>query len=109
MGMIDRQAVAHDIGHSFRIGGVPCSPSYTTLDASGNNSLALRTLFSQEMIKNGVLMPWIALAFRHGDDELNFTEHAIDRSFAIYRKALDYGVDKFLEGPSIKPVFRKFN
>ena len=109
MGLIDRQAVAHDIGHSFRIGGVPCSPSYTTLDASGNNSLALRTLFSQEMIKNGVLMPWIALAFRHGDDELNFTEHAIDRSFAIYRKALDYGVDKFLEGPSIKPVFRKFN
>jgi glutamate-1-semialdehyde 2,1-aminomutase len=64
--MMERQAQAHGIGHSFKVGGVSCSPFYLTLDTSGANSLALRTLFSQEMIRNGVLMPWIAFSYRHG-------------------------------------------
>jgi len=34
---------------------------------------------------------------------------AIERSFAVYRKALEEGVDKYLVGPAIKPVFRKHN
>lgn len=107
--MMQRQADAHCIAHSFKVGGIPCSPYYLTLDASGANSLGLRTLFSQEMIRNGVLMPWIALAYRHGEDELATTEHAIDQTFAVYRRALEEGVDKYLEGPIIKPVFRKHN
>jgi glutamate-1-semialdehyde 2,1-aminomutase len=109
MAMMRRQADVHCIGNSFRVGGVPCSPFYVTLDPSGANSLALRTLFSQEMIRNGVLMPWIALSYRHGDVELAATERAIEKTFATYRRALDDGVEKHLEGPVIKPVFRKHN
>jgi glutamate-1-semialdehyde 2,1-aminomutase len=109
MAVMERQAAAHGIGDCFKVGGVPCSPFYTTLDRKGANSLALRTLFSQEMIRNGVLMPWIALAYRHGDAELTATEHALDRALAVYRLALDEGVDKYLQGPVIKPVFRKYN
>ena len=107
--MLQRQADAHGIGHSFKVGGIPCSPYYLTLDASGASSLGLRTLFSQEMIRNGVLMPWIALSYRHGDAELAATEQAIERTFVVYGKALEEGVDKYLEGPVIKPVFRKYN
>jgi len=107
--MMERQAQAHGISHSFKVGGVSCSPFYVTLDASGNHSLPLRTLFSQEMIQNGVLMPWIALSYRHGPAELEATERAIERSFSVYRRALDEGIDKFLVGPAIKPVFRKYN
>ena len=107
--MMQRQAETHNIGNSFKVGGISCSPYYLTLDATGANSLALRTLFSQEMIRNGVLMPWIALSYRHGEEELAATEQAVDRAFAVYRKALDEGVDKYLEGPIIKPVFRKHN
>ncbi|MDO8463829.1 MAG: glutamate-1-semialdehyde 2,1-aminomutase [Gallionella sp.] len=107
--MMQRQADAHGIGHSFKAGGVPCSPYYLTLDASGANSLGLRTLFSQEMIRNGVLMPWITLAYRHGEEELAITERAIDQTFSIYCKALEEGVGKYLEGPIVKPVFRKYN
>jgi len=107
--MMQRQADAHGIGHSFKAGGIPCSPYYLTLDSSGANSLGLRTLFSQEMIRNGVLMPWIALSYRHGDAELAATEQAIDLSFGVYRKALEEGVGKYLNGPVIKPVFRKHN
>jgi glutamate-1-semialdehyde 2,1-aminomutase len=108
--MMQRQADAHGVGHSFKIGGVSCSPNYITLDsATGINSLALRTLFSQEMIRNGVLMPWIALSYRHDEAEFAATERAVDQTFMIYRKALKEGVEKYLEGPVIKPVFRKYN
>lgn len=107
--MMQRKAVEHGIGDNFKAGGIPCSPYYLTKDSAGANSLALRTLFSQEMIRNGVLMPWIALSYRHGEEELIATEHALDQAFKIYRKALDQGVEKYLNGPAIKPVFRKHN
>ena len=107
--MIETQAEAHNISDSFKVGGITCSPYYLTLDSSGTNSLALRTLFSQEMIRNGVIMPWIALSYRHGEKELAATEKAIDKAFSVYRCAMDEGVDKYLEGSVIKPVFRKHN
>lgn len=107
--MMQRQAEAHGIGHSFKVGGIACSPYYLTLDNTGANSLGLRTLFSQEMIRNGVLMPWIALSYRHGGEELVATERAIDQAFKVYRLALEEGVEKYLNGPAIKPVFRKYN
>lgn len=109
MAMMQQQAESHGIGGSFRVGGAACSPYYLTLDDAGAPSLPLRTLFAQEMIRNGVLMPWIALSYRHGDAELALTERAIDQAFAVYRRALAEGVDKYLEGPVMKPVFRKFN
>jgi glutamate-1-semialdehyde 2,1-aminomutase len=109
MAMMQHKAEAHGIGHCFKVGGIACSPYYITLDQSGANSLALRTLFSQEMIRNGVLMPWIALSYRHGKEELAATENAIDQSFKVYRRAIEEGVEKYLKGAVIKPVFRKFN
>jgi glutamate-1-semialdehyde 2,1-aminomutase len=107
--MMQRQAEAHGIAHSFKVRGIPCSPYYMTEDEKGANSLALRTLFSQEMIRQGVLMPWIALSYRHGEVELATTEQAVDRAFTTYARALKEGVGKYLEGSAIKPVFRKFN
>jgi glutamate-1-semialdehyde 2,1-aminomutase len=107
--MMRRKTEEHGIADSFKVGGIACSPYYLTQDSTGANSLALRTLFSQEMVRNGVMMPWIALCYRHDEEELTVTERAIDLSFAVYRKALDEGVGKYLEGPVIKPVFRQYN
>jgi glutamate-1-semialdehyde 2,1-aminomutase len=107
--MMQNKARQHGIDDYFKVGGASCSPYYLTLDSSGANSLPLRTLFSQEMVRNGVLMPWIALSYKHGAEELVFTEHAIDKTFTIYRKALEDGIDKYLESPVIKPVFRVHN
>ena len=104
-------SMAQDFGleKSFVAGGIPCSPYYLTFDEDGQNSLGLRTLFSQEMIKNGVLMPWIALSYSHQDNELELTGIALERTFEVYRKAVDEGFDKYLDGDIIKPVFRKYN
>lgn len=104
-----RLAQAHGIESSFKVVGIDCLPQYLTFDATGTNSLPLRTLFSQEMVRNGVLMPWIGQCYRHGEEELALTERALDKTFAVYRKAMEEGVDKYLQGPAIKPVFRKYN
>jgi glutamate-1-semialdehyde 2,1-aminomutase len=61
------------------------------------------------MVRNGVLMPWIALCYRHGKEELELTGRALRATLEVYRKALDQGSQAFLQGPAIKPVFRKFN
>ena len=61
------------------------------------------------MIKNRVLMPWIALSFAHNGTELSRTLEAVKASLKIYAQALDDGYEKYLQGAVIKPVFRKYN
>lgn len=92
----------------FMDGGYVCM-NFVTKDNEGNTSLPFRTLFSQEMIKNGILMPWIAVSFAHKEEQLKFTFEALEKVLVVYKKALLEGIDKYLEGPPIKPVFRKYN
>lgn len=98
-----------DIKDFFYMEGNFVSMNYVTKDTTGNISLAFRTLFAQEMIKNGVLIPWVAPSFMHKDEELNFTLEAVENSLKVLKKALEEGINKYLVGPTIKPVFRQFN
>ena len=107
--LMNSTAKKFDLEKNFVAGGIECSPYYLTFDKNGDNSLGLRTLFSQEMIKNGVLMPWIAISYAHGEKELELTKKALESTFKIYRKAVDEGFEKYLIGDVIKPVFRKYN
>lgn len=93
----------------FNMDGPPISMNYSTRDATKTPSLEFRTLFAQEMARNGVLMSWIAVSLSHGETELQMTLEAARKSLQVYAKALNDGVGKFLEGPAVKPVFRKFN
>lgn len=104
-------SIAEDLSISdyFKVVGTPYSPNYITKDNSGNISSVFRTLFSQEMIKNNVLMPWIAMSTSHKKKEIEITMRAAKNALKTYKKSLENGVDKFLEGEAIKPVFRKFN
>ncbi|TGU70598.1 glutamate-1-semialdehyde 2,1-aminomutase [Geomonas terrae] len=104
-------AIAGELGIAdyFKFVGVPCSPNFITKDRSGEVSLAFRTLFVQEMINCGVLMPWVAICYSHQQAELDIALEAGRQSLKVYRKALEQGVDGYLEGRPIKPVFRRFN
>jgi glutamate-1-semialdehyde 2,1-aminomutase len=102
-------AAEYGIADHFKAAGPVVNPYYLTFDRQGRASLELRTLFAQEMIKNGVLMPWLAFSYRHGDAELQITEAALRSAFQTIRRALDDGVGKYLVGPAIRPVFREFN
>ena len=89
--------------------GPPISLNYLTRDAGGQVSLQLRTLLSQELLKRGVMMPWIAVSQSHGEAELRLTLDAMDGALNVYAQALDGGVENFLQGPAIRPVFRSHN
>lgn len=107
-GLLD---LAKEIGiaDQFGVDGPPISMNYVTRDASGAVSMEFRTLFAQEMARNGVLMSWIAVSLSHGDTELQMTLDAARKSLQVYAKALNDGIGKYLEGPAVKPVFRKYN
>jgi glutamate-1-semialdehyde 2,1-aminomutase len=107
--LINGLAREFGVESSLKAAGIPCSPYYTTLDRQGKPSLELRTLFAQEMVRNGVLMPWIALSYRHRDEELSLTGNALRAALGVYSRGLEQSAAALLEGPSIKPVFRKFN
>lgn len=107
--LINGAAKEFGVEKSLQADGIACSPYYTTLDRDGKPSLELRTLLAQEMVRGGVLMPWIALSYRHREPELALTETALRAMLPVYRRALNEGCAGLLEGEAIKPVFRKFN
>lgn len=99
----------YGIEEYFYFEGFPCSPNYVAKNKSRETSLEFRTLFSQEMIKEKVLMPWISTCYAHQNEELEITLNALQKALKTYTHALNEGVDKYLNGRAIQPVFRKFN
>src|SRR5690606_27635703 len=89
-------ALAREAGVAahFEANGIACSPGYVTRDRNGEVSLAFRTLWSQELIKEGVLMPWVALSQAHGEAELDATLTAARKALRVYAAALEDGVEK---------------
>lgn len=106
---ITRLAEETGISNHFEMIGPAICLNYVTRNAAGEVSPGFRTLFAQELIKHGVMMPWIAPSLSHGDTELEITLSAIRNAFKVYAEALYGGLDRFLHGSEIKPVFRKFN
>ncbi|MCB1999873.1 MAG: glutamate-1-semialdehyde 2,1-aminomutase [Rhodoferax sp.] len=106
---LQQVAGRHGLQQHFKLDGPDISLNYLTLDANGNASLALRTLFAQEMLARGVMMPWIAVSQAHGEAELQATLDAADGALGVFKQALADGVEKHLVGAAIKPVFRSHN
>jgi glutamate-1-semialdehyde 2,1-aminomutase len=102
-------AIELGIQDFFEIVGPAVSLNYVTRDPQGDVSLEYRTLFSQEMIRNGVLMPWIAQSWSHQTKELDQTLSAVRSALKVYSHAIEEGLGNYLDGPAVKPVFRKFN
>jgi glutamate-1-semialdehyde 2,1-aminomutase len=89
--------------------GIACSPFYICKDKNLNASNEFRTLFLQEMIKNGVFMPWVAISYHHNNETLKKTKTALEKTFKVYKKALKTNPKKFIKGHIVKPVFRRYN
>ncbi len=106
---VERIARVHGVEHHFRAHGHPACLTYVTLDEDGRSSQAHRTLFLQETIRRGLLAPSLVVSYTHEDVDIARTLDAIDGALAIYRKALENGVDKYLVGRPSDVVFRPFN
>jgi glutamate-1-semialdehyde 2,1-aminomutase len=107
--VINQEATKLGIANHFYAAGPAVNPYFATVTDLGEPWFELRTLFAQEMIRHGILIPCMAFSYRHGERELERTKMALIEALSICALAIRDGVGKYLVGPTIKPVFRKFN
>jgi glutamate-1-semialdehyde 2,1-aminomutase len=101
---LNTAAAEHGVAGAVRCRGLACSPILAFDDP------ALRTLFLQETVDRGILIPYIAPSFSHGDAEVRETVAAAGAAFAQVRRVLDgEPLEHLLQGPVIEPVFRRIH
>ena len=89
--------------------GRACGLVFYTRDQDKKPSQAFRSLFLQETIRRGLLMPSLVVSYSHSDEDIRQTIDGICEALLIYRRALEEGVEKYLVGRPSIPVMRKFN
>ena len=89
--------------------GRPCCLVYGSRDNEKKPSQPFRTLLIQETMKRGILAPSLIVSYSHTDKDIDRTVEAFHEAFNIYRKALDEGVEKYLVGRPVQPVWRVYN
>src|SRR5207249_4914719 len=98
----------HGIADRTRCIGLPPRTVLTFKDAPGADSLAMKSLFQQEMIKRGILTSGgFNVCYAHSDEDVRRTLAACgDALFVLARALAEDRVEAALEGPAIQPVFR---
>ena len=89
--------------------GKPCCLVYGSKDREKKPSQPFRTLLLQETMKRGIMATSLIVSYSHTDADIDRTVEVFHEAFQIYRKALDEGIEKYLIGKPVKPVWRKFN
>jgi glutamate-1-semialdehyde 2,1-aminomutase len=106
---VNRASRELGIEDKISIIGPNCCSVYTTRDHQGNPSQPFRTLFLQELMKRGLLMPSSIVSYSHSDKDINDTIERMNDAMIIYKKALEEGIDNYLDGRPVAPVWRKYN
>ncbi|AHB01045.1 MULTISPECIES: glutamate-1-semialdehyde 2,1-aminomutase [Brucella] len=106
---INEAIAGHRLQDHVRLSGRPCCLTYSTLDGNGMPSQAFRTLFLQETIRRGVLMPSLVVSYTHSDADIARTIDAVHGALGIYVRALNDGVESCLVGRPSQVVYRRFN
>ena len=106
---VERSIAEHRLEGHFAVFGRPCCLFYGTRDQDKKPSQPFRTLFLQELIKRGLLAPHFIVSYAHTEDDIRTTVERVHEALAVYRKAIDEGVEKHLVGRSVAPVYRKYN
>jgi glutamate-1-semialdehyde 2,1-aminomutase len=106
---VQRAVAELKLGGHFTMDGRSCSIIYGTRDQDRKPSQPFRTLFLQQTLRRGLLAPNFIMSYSHTDADIDRTIEAVSEALYVYRKALDEGVERYLEGRPIKPVYRRFN
>ncbi|MEL4375490.1 glutamate-1-semialdehyde 2,1-aminomutase [Brucella cytisi] len=106
---VNATIASHGLQNHVRLFGRPCCLAYGTLDEKGQPSQEFRTLFLQETIRRGVLMPSLVVSYTHSDTDIARTVDAIDGALDVYVRALNDGVSSYLTGRPSQVVYRRFN
>ncbi|MFY0610014.1 MAG: glutamate-1-semialdehyde 2,1-aminomutase [Hyphomicrobiaceae bacterium] len=106
---MDDAIAANKLTEYVRTVGRDSCLAYETRDQHGRPSQAFRSLFLQETIKRGILMPSLVVSYSHSDEDVDRTVAAIDEALKVYRQALEDGVEHFLVGRPSQVVYRAYN
>ena len=89
--------------------GLPPRTVLTFTDARGQDSLAMKSLFQQEVVQRGILNAGgFNLCYRHDDTDVARTLEACRAALGVLAEALTADdVEGRLRGPVIQPVFRR--
>jgi glutamate-1-semialdehyde 2,1-aminomutase len=107
--LVNRSIKENRLEGFFALMGRPCNLVFATRDNDERPSQAFRALFMQELIRHGVIAPSFVTSFSHSDADIQRTAEAVYGAHVVYRKALDEGIDKYLHGRPVRPVYRKYN
>jgi glutamate-1-semialdehyde 2,1-aminomutase len=99
----------HRLAGHVAVMGRPSCLLYATRDGDGKPSQAFRTLFLQETIRRGVIMPSLAVSYAHHSEDIDRTVTAIDGALEVYARALQDGVERHLIGRPSQVVQRRYN
>ena len=106
---VDQVIERHGLSDFVKVFGRPCCLLYATLDQNRKPSQAFRSLFLQETIRRGIIMPSLVVSYSHTDEDIDRTLEAIHGALAVYQRALDEGVAQLLVGRPSQVVMRRFN
>ncbi len=106
---VEEVARRHGVEGSFTVAGRGSCMFFGTADAEGVPSQPFRTLFLQETIARGLLAPSFVVSYSHAEADVDRTIEIVDQALAVYAAALDAGVERFLRGRPVQPVYRRFN
>ncbi len=90
------------------LSGYPVRMKMNGKDSRGNDSVLIRSLLIQEMVKRGIFMhPGVEfISYSHSKEDIQQTLNAFEDSIAILRKAISEDkVESYLEGNPSKPVY----
>jgi glutamate-1-semialdehyde 2,1-aminomutase len=106
---LNELSASRGLGPYVRLDGPPVALNLVASGPDGVASPGFRTLLVQELLRRGVMMPWVAFSQSHGEHELDLTLSAFEGALGTYASALQDGWERFLEGPPARPVFRERN
>jgi len=98
-----------ELGNYTQCAGYPPNTLVKFFGKSSEESLLMKSLVQQELLKRGILWAaYHAVSYSHKDNEIDMTLEAFEDALRILKKAIKKGnIEKSLEGKPVRPVFRE--
>ncbi len=93
---------------SLKLNGYPVRMKLDGKDSQGNDSISLRSLLIQELVKRGIFMhPGVEyISFSHEKEDIKQTLDALNDAIPIIKKAVEENkINSYLQGNPVKSVY----
>ncbi|WP_051416424.1 glutamate-1-semialdehyde 2,1-aminomutase [Asinibacterium sp. OR53] len=98
------------VGKYIKLIGFDCNPHILCTKENGTYWPELHTSFHEEVIDQGILIPWISITYAHTNLELDITLQALREGLRKIKKSVEMeNIEDSFVGEAVKPVFRPFN